>query len=349
MTVELTSRRHVVAGEIVGPAEAIEFCYRQGWTDGLPVVPPTEALVARFLDGMGLAPSIVVGEIPARARRFTAEVVAINAVMAGCLPEYGPVVRAVVEALCAPEHNVNGAAASTGGSAPLVIVSGPIAEQIGMNGAGNLFGPGNRANATIGRAVRLLLLNAGGATPGVMDKSTLGHPGKYSYCIAELAEESSWPPLHARRGLPAEVSAVTVFAGEAPHYATNHHSGDAAGVLRTVAGVMTSSGYRGGAYVVVLCPEHLGPIVREGWSAEDVQAFLAREAKATVADLKRNGRIGGDPEPGDEERIHHAVGGPEDVLVTVGGGQAGGFSAVVPPWAGGRSSRPVTREVVEGG
>ncbi|MDP8923164.1 MAG: hypothetical protein M3O34_09855 [Chloroflexota bacterium] len=346
MAVELTSRRHVVEGVAADPAEAIEFCYRQGWTDGLPVVPPTEALTAAFLEGMGLAPTDVVGEIPARARRFTAEVVAINAVMAGCLPEYGPVVRAAVEAMCAPEHNVNGAAASTGGSAPLTIVSGPIAQRIGMNGGGNLFGPGNRANATIGRALRLLLMNAGGATPGVMDKSTLGHPGKYSYCIAELTEGNPWPPLHARRGLPAEASAVTVFAGEAPHYATNHHSGDAAGVLRTVAGVMAASGYRGGAYVVVLCPEHLGPIVREAWSAEDVQAFLAREAKATVAELKRNGRMGGDPEPGDEERVLHAVGGPEDVLVLVGGGPAGGFSAVIPPWAGGRSSRPVTREII---
>jgi hypothetical protein len=346
--VDLTSRRHAVEGpSAADPAEAIEFCYRQGWTDGLPVVPPTERLVARMVDGMGLGPGDVLGEIPARARRFTAEVVAINAVMAGCLPEYGPVVRAAVEALCAPEHNVNGAAASTGGSAPLVIVSGPIAQRIGMNGGVNLFGPGNRANATVGRALRLLLMNAGGATPGVMDKSTIGHPGKYSYCIAELREGNPWPPLHARRGLPAEASAVTVFAGEGPHQATNHHSDDPEGILRTVAGVMAASGYRGGAYVVVLCPEHLGPIVRAGWSAEDVQAHLAREATATVADLKRAGRMGGEIEPGDAEHVMHAVGGPDDVLVVAGGGSAGGFSAVIPPWAGGRSSRPVTRMVVE--
>src|SRR3712207_36038 len=147
MAVELASERHVIEDELAAdPGAAIEYCYEQGWTDGLPVVPPSEERVRMFLEAMGLPPEAVVGEIPARARTIRAEKVAINAVMAGCLPAYAPVVRAAVVALCAPEHNVNGSAASTGGSAPLLIVSGPVARRIGMNGGANLFGPGNRAN-----------------------------------------------------------------------------------------------------------------------------------------------------------------------------------------------------------
>ena len=342
MAVELASERHVVDD----PGAAIEYCYERGWTDGLPVVPPTEERVRAFLDAMGLPPEAVVGEIPARARTIRAEKLAINAVMAGCRPEYAPVVRAAVEALCAPEHNVNGSAASTGGSAPLLIVSGPIARRIGMNAGANLFGPGNRANATIGRAIRLLLMNVGGATPGVMDKSTIGHGGKYSFCIAEDDDARPWPPFHTQRGLPESASAVTVFAGEAPHYVNNHHSNDAEGILRTVAGVMAASGaLNGGAYVVVLCPEHVAVIARDGWGPDRVREHVAREARLSVADLRRMGRLPGAPEAGDANEYRSAVGGPEDVLLVVGGGSAGGFSAVVPPWGGGRSSRPVTREI----
>jgi hypothetical protein len=342
MAVGLASERHAVED----PAEAIEFCYERGWAaDGLPVVPPSEDRVRAMLEGMRLEPDAVVGEIPARARTIRAEKLAINAVMAGCLPSYGPVLVAATEALCAPEHNVNGSAASTGGSAPLLIVTGPVAREIGVHGGVNLFGPGQRANATIGRAIRLLLMNVGGATPGVMDKSTVGHPGKYSFCIGE-ADDTPWAPFHTQRGLPAEASAVTVFAGQAPHYVTNHHSNDAEGILRTVAGVMAAGGsLRGGACVVVLCPEHVAPIARDGWDDDRVREHLAREARASVATLKRAGRIGGEPEPGDDERFEQAVGGPDDVLLVVGGGSAGGFSAVVPAWAGGRSSRPVTREI----
>jgi hypothetical protein len=216
-----------------------------------------------------------------------------------------------------------------------------------MNGGVNLFGPGNRANATIGRAIRLLLMNVGGATPGVMDKSTLGHPGKYSYCITEEDEARSWPPFHTQRGLPAEASAVTVFAAEAPRYVTNHHSNDAAGVLRTIAGAMAAGGRSGGgAYAVVLCPEHAVVVGRDGWGPDRVREYLAREAALSIADLKRAGRLPGEPEPGDETRIEHAVNSPDGILLIVGGGSAGGFSAVIPPWAGGASSQPVTREVM---
>jgi hypothetical protein len=342
MPATLTSQRY----KVESLDAAVEFCYAKGWSDGLPVVPPTEPAVRAMLEAAGLAPDAEVAYLSQRAVRITAEKVAINAVMAGCLPEYAPVVVAAVDALCAPEHNVNGSAASTGGSAPLIIVTGPIAKRIGMNGGVNLFGPGNRANATIGRAIRLILMNVGGATPGVMDKSTIGHPGKYSYCITEDDDARPWPPFHTQRGLPAEASAVTVYASAAPLYVDNHHSNTTEGILRTIASSMASVGRLGlGAFAVVLCPEHVAVIAREGWGADRIRESLAREARASVAHLKRTGRLPGDPTPADEEEHRYAVRGPDDILLLVGGGSAGGFSAVIPPWAGGRSSRPVTREI----
>src|SRR5579884_2679781 len=197
MATELASPRY----EVPDTLEAIEFCYQQGWTDGLPVVPPTEARVAEFLAAAGLAPDAVLGTVPERGRVITAEKVAINAVMAGCLPTYLPVVVAAVQAMTADEFCLHGSMASTGGAAPLVIVNGPVRTQLGMNAGVNVFGPGTRANATIGRALRLVLLNVCDAQPGVLDQATLGHPGKYAYCIAEDEETTVWQPLHVERGL----------------------------------------------------------------------------------------------------------------------------------------------------
>jgi hypothetical protein len=342
MAVELSAKRHVV--EETG--DAIDFCYQQGWTDGLPVIPPTEERVRTFLAALGVASGDIVGAIPQRARTITAEKMAINAVMAGCLPAYAPVVLAAVEALCDPLHNVNGAAASTGGSAPLVIVSGPVAARIGMNSGVNAFGAGNRANATIGRAMRLVLMNAGGAEPGVMDKSTLGHPGKYSYCIAESDEARPWEPFHVQRGVPAGSSAVTVFAAEGPRQVDNHFSNTPEGVLRSLAGAMTAGARNaGGCWAVVICPEHAAVMRRAGWGQRQVREFLAENASMTVAELKRFGRLPGEAEPSDAEERRFAVNSPDNILLVVAGGSAGGFSHVIPPWAGGPSSMPVTREV----
>src|SRR5438874_5104761 len=234
MVSELASVRH----EVPDTLEAIEYCYRQGWTDGLPVVPPTEERVRQFLDAAGLEPDAVLGEVVDRARVITAEKVAINAVMAGCLPAYLPVVVAAVQAMTADPFCLHGSMASTGGAAPLVVVNGPIRAELGLNSGVNVFGPGNRANATIGRALRLILLNVCDAQPGVLDQATMGHPGKYAYCIAEHEEETSWQPLHAARGLPRELSAVTVMAAEAPHYVKNAFGTTAEEVLTSVADVM---------------------------------------------------------------------------------------------------------------
>ncbi len=231
---ELTSKRFEAADAL----EAIEFYYRQGWTDGLPVVPPTEQAVQAFLESCGLEPSRVVGTVPQRNRILTAEKVAINAVMAGCLPSYAPVVVAAVEALTSESFLLHACTTSTGGAAPLAIVSGPVAKDLKINSGVSAFGPGWRANATIGRAIRLVLMNLCGAAPGVLDKATLGHPGKYSFCLAEDEESSPWEPLRVDLGFSEEVSTVTVVASEAPHHVTNHVSHEPRGLLDTIVDSM---------------------------------------------------------------------------------------------------------------
>ena len=204
--------------------DAIEACYERGWTDGLPVVPPTEDRVAAFLEAAGNQPTDVLGVVETRGRVITAEKAAINAVMAGCLPEYMPVVNAVIRAMTTPEFNWHGSIASTGGSAQLIVVGGPIAEELGVNHGVNLFGPGFRPNATIGRAVRLIIMNVTGGTPGLLDRSTFGFGGKYSFVIAEDEEASPWEPLHVQRGLDPAESAITVYAAHSPTQFIDHSS-----------------------------------------------------------------------------------------------------------------------------
>ena len=206
-------------------SEAIEFYFERGWTDGLPVVPPTPEKVARFLDAAGRSPAEILCTEPTKGRVITAEKAAINAVMAGCLPGYFPVVAAAVEAMNEPRFNLHAITASTAGAAVLAVVNGPIAGELGVNSGISLFGPGHRANATIGRALRLVIGNASGSVSGVIDKATLGHPGKYTWCIAEAEEVSPWEPLHVERGFSKDDSAVTVFAGLSQIQASYHESG----------------------------------------------------------------------------------------------------------------------------
>lgn len=228
--------------EVLDPLAAVDTYFEQGWTDGLPVVPPTEERIWAMLDAMGKQPSDILGALPVRARVITAEKLAINAVMAGCLSIYAPVLLAMIEALCDPAFSAHGPTASTSGMGILTIVNGPIASQIGLNAGENLFGPGWRANATIGRALRLVLRNVCGALPGILDRSCFGHPGKFTYCIAEDEAHSPWTPLHAERGIPPDEGAVTLFAGEGPHQVANHAAADPEAVLRTIADVMVAAG-----------------------------------------------------------------------------------------------------------
>jgi hypothetical protein len=350
-TIEVTGRE---AGD---PIAAIEYCYQQGWTDGLPVIPPTEERVAAFLAQLDRGGDDVVGMVPERRRRVTMEQVAANAVMAGCLPEYAPVVVAAVEAMLQPPFNLVGPSASLGGAAILVIVNGPAAEDLQINCRNNLFGPGNRANATIGRAVRLVLMNTCGAIPGLFDRSCLGHPGKYTYCIAENAKDSPWLPLHVERGLAPDASAVTVFACEGPRQVRNGLSQTPEGVLTTIADVMSSlgtslttsgsvassaSGTRQGEMVIVVAAEHMHTISRHGWSKRDIRTYLSEHARRTVADLKRGGGLPGDVEPGDEQKYVSAVEGPDDLMIVAAGGDEGAMSAVIPSWGPKVSSTAVT-------
>src|SRR6266571_8078360 len=203
-----------------------------------PIVPPTEERVREFLVEAGLQPGHIIGTEPVRRRQITAEKVAINAVMAGCLPEYLPVVVAAVEAMCQEEFCLHGSTASTGGSAQFVVVNGPVRRAIGMNATHNLLGNGSRANATIGRALRLIVINALGGIPGTLDRSTLGHAGKFTYCIAEDEEDSPWQPLAQERGVPEGVSAVTVLAVESLRQVMNEWTDEPAELCETFAAEM---------------------------------------------------------------------------------------------------------------
>jgi hypothetical protein len=342
MTTTLASKRHVVADL----AQAMDLCYERGWTDGLPVVPPTEAAVRAMLEAGGLEPGQQVAFITNRQVAVIAEKVAINAVMAGCLPEYMPVVVAAVEALAEPQWGYHGPATSTGGAAVLMIVNGPIARRLGMNCEDNLFGPGWRANATIGRAVRLVMRNVIGTLPGLLDRGTLGHPGKYTYVIAENESESPWTPLHVERGFRADQSAVTVMSAEGPRQFYNQLSSTPEGILATVCDDMRHHNSTGAQpqYVLVLAGEHMRTMAAGGWSKADIQKYVFDHTQVSLAHIKRTERMAGTVTAQDETTYKSLVAGPEDVLVLAAGGRAGAFSCYIPGWGGGRrSSQAVTK------
>jgi hypothetical protein len=272
----------------------------------------------------------VIGTIPPKYGDATVEEIAINAVLAGCRPAYMSVLVAAVRAMTADEFNLYGINATTHPVAPLVVVNGPIVDEIDLNAGYNVFGQGRRANATIGRAVRLLLLNVGGGTSGEMDRATHGHPGKYSFCIAENEPESPWAPFHATRGLAPDESAVTVMGVEAPHEVNDHMNETAAGILTVAADTFATVGnnnthHSRGETCPVLGPEHAATIARDGWDREDVQWFLYDQARNGAETLRAVGIT-------DSYSIHRRfaspdgdarvplVERPEDVLVLVAGG-----------------------------
>ena len=252
------------------PADLIGYYFERGWTDGLPVVPPTPPLLDAMVAALGGEPERLEARIPPRWGNLTREVLAINLVLAGCRPEYAPVVRAALLALTSSHFNLHGVQATTHMAAPLVVVNGPVRHEIGLNAGANVFGSGCRANATIGRAIRLVLLNVGGAWPGELDKSTLGHPGKYTFCIAENEEASPWPPYHVERGYAAGDSAVFCIAAEGPHSVTNHVANDAEGILDSIASAMSTIAHNNavssGSCAVVIGPEHAATIAGDGWA-----------------------------------------------------------------------------------
>ena len=319
---------------------ANELFQDNGWTDGLPIVPPTEPLVLAFLAAGDCTSADVIGIEPVRRRRITAEKVAIAAVMAGATPACMPAIIAAIRAMCEPSYNLHGSTASTGGAAPLVIINGPIRTALGMNATHNALGNGARANATIGRTLRLFILNVLGGHPGQLDRSTLGHPGKYTYCVAEDEEGSPWLPLAQERGIPAGTSAVTVMAAGAPHQILNEWTHDPREILDTYAAAiranMLTYSIWDGNYAIVIAKQHQDIFAAATWSKQNIRDYMFDRCwvrrkewrdvgKAAVAGRK------------DEEQVYRAFIAPENLLVVAAGGPAGGFGAIIPPWIGNKS------------
>jgi hypothetical protein len=342
------------ASQVPEGTDLIEWYYERGYSDGLPIVPPTPEKVKAVLTALGGEPAKLVARVPPRWGSLTRDVLAINTVMAGCLPEYAPVVEAAMLALCAPPFNLNGVQATTHMASPLLVVNGPVRGEIGMNAGHNVFGSGNRANATIGRALRLMLLNVGGGWPGLLDKSTLGHPGKYTYCIAENEESSPFAPYHVEKGYQAEVSTVFVLAAEPPHSVTNHFANDPEGILDSICSAMSTicnnNAVSAGHCAVVLGIEHATTIAQHGWKRHDIRQYLWAHSGNRWGDLYGNGRYGKvynrnlpvwyKREPNARTPI---VPSADNIHLFVAGGEAGRFSAFIPGW--GHMSTPVLRAV----
>ncbi|MEM7254970.1 MAG: hypothetical protein AAF493_26515 [Pseudomonadota bacterium] len=318
---------------------AIDYCYEHGWAaDGLPVVPPEQSRVEAMLAAEHRAPDTVIAAHAATGNECTLQSAAVNAVMAGCLPEYFPVLVAALEAMNKPEFNFHASSASTGGSSHIAIVSGPIVEEIGLNSAGNCLGPGFRANATLGRAIRLVIMNVFEMLPGVSDQSTQGSGGKYSACIAERQDVNPWDPLHVELGYPDQ-SSVTVYAGSGFINCENHGGNTPEAVLGSIADAMGSLACISlGQSVVILSPEHAGIIGDAGWSKEQVKQFLFDEAKQPLSEMKRVMKFRDlELEKQGLPEFHRGL-GPDDILVLVAGGLAGGHSTFISSWSRGRLS-----------
>lgn len=336
------------------PEALMRLAEAEGFGDGLPLVPPTPERVAAMLDGAGRDPGEVLGRLAPSWKQATVEKVAINAVMAGCRPEYFPVVLAAVEAVADPAFNLQSIQATTHICTPLVIVNGPIRKALGINCGHNCFGQGTRANATIGRALRLTLLNVGGAAPGEGDKATFGQPGKYSYCTGENEEANPWEPLHVERGFAPDQSTVTVIGAEAPHNVNDHGSTTGDGILMTVSSGLATAAcnhvYLEGEPLVVFGPEHAATIARDGFTKADVKRFIFEHARVPIARISPGNREwfkGIRPawfsDPRDDVEVP-MTGSPEDIMVVVAGG-AGKHSLVIPTFA---KTRAVTRVIRPG-
>jgi hypothetical protein len=266
--------------------------------------------------------------------------VAIAALMAGCLPEYMPVVVAVIKAMCEPQFGLHGSTASTGGSAPMIVINGPVRKALGMNSTHNAFANASRANATIGRTVRLFILNVLGGHPGQLDRATLGHPGKFTFCLAEDEEDSPWTPLSVERGIAAGTSTVTVMAVESPHQIMNEWTHDPKEILDTYASAiranMLNYSIWAGNYAMVIPRQHRQIFAAAGWSKQDIREYTFDVARVARKEWRSVGK-GAVAGLKDEERIYQALRSADDLLVIAAGGPAGGFGAIAPPWYGQKS------------
>ena len=316
------------------------------WSDGLPVLPPTRERVDRMLGALTARRAAIVATLAPLDGRATLEAIAINAALAGAEPAHLPVIVAAVRALADPRFNLNAVQTTTHPCTPLVIVNGPLAARLGIAGGANALGNGHRANAVIGRGVRLVVQNVGGARPGLEDRATLGHPGKFSYCLAENEAASPWAPLSVERGFPPTTSTVTVVGAEAPHNVNDHGSTTAEALLRALAGTAATTGsnniYLGGEPVVILGPEHAQTIASSGWAKADFKRRFWERARVrldrfSAENLARFAviapeRFVGRPPDAD---VPWCV-APDDLVVIVAGGP-GKHSAVIPTFGATRA------------
>ncbi|MFV0535316.1 MAG: thioredoxin family protein [Cumulibacter sp.] len=336
--------------ELAEQEDEFEALFMRGWTDGLPVVPPTEERVMRMLSGTTRDPQDIVANIPPDLIDATVEKVAIAAVMAGCLPEYLPWVLTAVEAICNDEFNIHGVLATTMPVGPVIVCSGPGTETIGMNSGGNALGQGNRANMTIGRAVQLVVRNIGNGRPGGVDRANLGNPGKLSFCFAERPD-SPFGSLAQARGVEAGVDALTVFAGEGPRCIVDQKSRTADELANSIAACMRTvhhpKAVQGFDAILVLSPEHGARFEDAGWSYEKIVQELRDRLDIPSEELLVG--VGGNAEglpPAMTGKVINKF-APGGLMIAYAGGTAGLFSAVIGGWArGAMGSTPVTREVV---
>jgi hypothetical protein len=318
------------------PARMFDIMVARGWTDGLPVLPPTHAAVAAMVEASDLDKDFTMGVIPPLNGIATVEKIAANAVMAGCLPQYFPILLAALRCVALPGFNLDGVQTTTGNVAPVTIVNGPCRNSLKINYSANVLGQGWRANATIGRALRLVLTNIGGATPGLYDKATLGQPAKYSFCIGENEEENPWQPLHAERGFSRDSDAVSVFGCSGVNSAVDMASQSAKGLLKTFALTMIGglpSGVTSTEVMLIICPEHARLFSSYGFSKADIRNelfALARVPHEKISD--ENLALLANRRPlwfGAGMREIAAVERAEDIWIIVAGGP-GAKSAYLP-------------------
>lgn len=334
------------------PIEAIEACYRLGWSDGLPLVPPTDRRVAQFLSYAGRSAADIALVEPVAGRVVTAEKAAANAVMAGCLPEYFPVVLAALEGMSEKEFNLHGASLNTGGAAVMAIVNGQVVNDIGLNSGVALFSPGFRPNATIGRALQLVLWNSTGNRPDELDETVLGHPGRYSMCIAEreAALPSGWLPLHVETGMPVKSSAVTVVMALHPIQTSYGGSPNPRDILTNIANTMTSLQPWNKELFMIVAPEILRHLDRASWTKENIRTFLFDHARRRCGDYRRHFKMG---YPYDRPRVEATkdsevlpvLDSPDALKLVAGGGDGGPFVMIVPVYGIGIDSRSMTKLV----
>jgi hypothetical protein len=337
--------------ELAEAEDEIEACFERGWSDGLPVVPPTALRIIRMLNGTHREADELIGKIPPDYAPCTIEKLAINAVMAGCKPEYFPTVITSVEAALQDKFCMHGLLCTTYFSSPVLIVNGPIVQQIGMNAGVNALGQGNRANATIGRALQLIIRNIGGGVPGGIDRATMGNPGKYTYCFAEDESDDSWNSLAMDNGYDRKDSVVSLFAGEGLQPILDQHSRDAASLSKSMAqslrSVVNTKLFGLADAILVVCPEHRRVLMNSGWSKADLRNALYEELKTPGTDIIRgaNGNAEGMPVKFKEKILDKFRDGGLHIVTT--GGKAGMFSAVIGGWvaSGERGSQLVSQKI----